>query len=210
MGLQRFGHDWVTNTHTHTHTSDHIIGSYKHSSSVQFSLVAQSCLTLLPHGPQHTKPPCPSPTPGAYSNSCLSSRWCHPSISSSVVPFSSCLLHPASWSSPGSQFFTSGGQSIRVSASASVVPMNIQDWFPLRMTGLIFLQSKGLSRVFSNITVQKHQFFDAHFSRVDHSWNLLWVESFVLCDWLISLSKMYSRFIHVVALVRISFLCKAE
>ena len=110
--------------------------------------------------------PCPSPTPGAYSNSCPSSRWCHPTISSSVVPFSSCLQSfPASGSfSIQSQFFTSGGQSIGVSASASVLPMNIQDWFPLGLTGLISLKSKGLSRVFSNITVQKHQFFGTQLS----------------------------------------------
>ena len=116
--------------------------------------------SLQPPGLQHTRPPCPSPTPGVYSNSCPSSRWCHPTISSSVVPFSSCpLSFPASWSFPVSQFFASGGQSIAVSASASILPMNIQDWFPLGWTGWISLQSKGLSRVFSNTTVQKHQFF---------------------------------------------------
>ena len=111
-----------------------------------------------PHGLRHTRPPCPSPTPGACSNSCPLSRWCHPTISSSVVPFSSCpQSSPASGSFPMSQFFASGGQSI--GASASVLPMNIQDWFPLGVTGWISLQSKGLSRVFSNTTVQKHQFF---------------------------------------------------
>ena len=105
---------------------------------------------------------CPSPTPGAYRNSCLLSRWCHPTISSSVVPLSSCLQSfPASGSFPRSQFFVSGGQSIGVSASASVLPKNIQDWFPLGLTGLISLQSKGLSRVFSSTTIQKHQFFGA-------------------------------------------------
>ena len=118
--------------------------------------------SLQPHELQHAKLPCPSPTPGVYSNSCPSSRWCHPTISSSVVPFSSCLQSfPASVSFPVSQFFTSGGQSIEVSASTSVLPINIQDWFPLGLTGWISLQSKGLlSRVFSNTTVQKHQFFD--------------------------------------------------
>ena len=129
-------------------------------SSVQFShsVVSNS---LWPHGQQHTKSPCPSPTPGVYSNSCPSSRWCHPTISSSVIPFSSHLQSfPASESFPMSQFFPSGGQSIGVSASASVLPMNIQDWFPLGWTGWISLQFKGLSRVFSNTTVQKHQFFD--------------------------------------------------
>ena len=109
--------------------------------------------------------PCPSPTPRACSNSCPSSQWCHPTISSSVVPFSSCLqFSPASGYFPISQFFTSGGQSIGVSASASVFPMNIQDWSPLGWIGWISLQSKGLSRVFSNTTVQKHQFFCSQLS----------------------------------------------
>ena len=128
-------------------------------SSVQFShsVVSNS---LRPHGLQHARPPCPSPTPGAHSNSCPLSRWCHSTISSSVVPFSFCLQSfPASGSFPMSQFFTSGGQSVGVSASASVLPMNTQDRFPIGWTSLISLQSKGLSRVFSNTTVQKHQFF---------------------------------------------------
>ena len=133
--------------------------------SVQFSSVAQSCLTLRPHGLQHARPPCPSPTPRVYSNSCPLSQWWHPTISSSVVPFSSHLQSfPASGSFPISQFFTLGGQSIGVSASASVLPLNVQDWLPLRWTGWISLQSKGLSRVFSNTTVQKHQFFGAQLS----------------------------------------------
>ena len=127
---------------------------------VQFSSVAQLCPTLQPHGLQHARLPCPSPTPGVYSNSCPSSRWCHPAISSSVGPLSSHFpTFPASGSFPMSQFFISGGQSIGVSASASVLPMNIQEWFPLGWTGWISLQSKGLSRVFSNTTVQKHQYF---------------------------------------------------
>ena len=127
--------------------------------SVQFSCSVMSD-SFWPQGLQHTRLPCPSPTPGAYSNSCPSSQWCHPTISSSVLPFSSCLQSfLASGSFPVSQFFTSGGQSIRVSASISVLPMNIQDWFPLGWTGWISLQSRGLSRVISNITVQKHQFF---------------------------------------------------
>ena len=131
----------------------------------QFSSVAQSCPTLRPHGLQHARLPCPSPIPGACSNSCPSSWWCHPTISSSVIPFSSCLQpFPASGSFPMSQFFTSGGQSIGASASASVLPMNIQDWFPLGWTGWISLLSKGLSRVFSNTTVQKHQFFSNQLS----------------------------------------------
>ena len=129
--------------------------------SVQFSPPVVSDF-LRPHGPQHARPPCPSPTSGVYSNSCPLSRWCHPTISSSAVPFSSHLQSFPAWGSfQVSQFFASGGQSIGVSASASVVPMNIQDWFPLGCTGWISLQSKGYSSVFSNITVQKHQFFSA-------------------------------------------------
>ena len=116
--------------------------------------------SLRAHGLQHTKLPCPSPSPRACSNSCPLSLWCHPAISSSVIPFSSCLQSfPVSGSFPMSQFFTSGSQSIGASASSSVLPMNIQDWFPLGLTGLISLQSKGLSIVFSSITVQRHQFF---------------------------------------------------
>ena len=111
--------------------------------------------SLWPHGLQRARPPHPSPTPRVYSNSCPLSWWCHPTISSSVVPISSCLQSfPASRSFQMSQFFTSGGQSIGVSASASVLPMNIQDWFPLGLTGWISLLSKGLSRVFSNTTVK--------------------------------------------------------
>ena len=132
---------------------------------IQFSSVTQSCLTLWPHGLQYTRLPCPSPTPRAYSNSCPSSQWCHPTISSSVVPFSSCLQSfQASGSFQTSRFFTSGSQSIRVSASTSVLPMNSEDCFPLGWIGWISLQSKGLSRVFSNTTVQKHQFFGVQLS----------------------------------------------
>ena len=113
--------------------------------------------SLQHHEPQHARPLCPSPTPGVYPNSCPLNRWCHPTISSSVSPFSSCpQSFPASESFPMNQLFISGGQSIGVSASASVLPMNTQDWSPLGWTGWISLQSKGLSRVFSNTTVQKH------------------------------------------------------
>ena len=127
--------------------------------SVSHSVMSDS---LQPHGLQHTSLTSPSPTPRACSNSCPLSQWCHPTISSSFAPFSSCLQSfPATGSFPMSQFFTLGGQSIGASASASVLPMNIQDWFPLGLTGWISLQSKGLSRVFSNTTVQKHQFFGA-------------------------------------------------
>ena len=126
--------------------------------TVQFSRSVVSD-SLWPHGLQHARPPCPSPTPGVYSNSCPLSWWCHPGISCSVVPFSSHLQSfPASGSFPVSQLFTSGGQSINIEALATVLPMNIQGWFPLELTGLISLLSKGLSRVFSN-TFQKHQFF---------------------------------------------------
>ena len=123
------------------------------------------------------RPPCPSPTPGVHSNSYASSRWCHPAISSSVVPFSSCPQSlPESGSFPMSQLFAWDGQSIGVSASASVLPMNTQDWSPLEWTDWISLQSKGLSRVFSNITVQKHQFFSAQLSSQSnshiHTWPL--------------------------------------
>ena len=132
--------------------------------SVQFSrsIVSDS---LRPHEPQNTRPPCPSPTPRVYPNLCPLCWWCHPTISSSVVPFSSCAQSfPASGSFQMSQLSTSGGQSIKVSASTSVLPMYTQDWHPLGWTGWISLQSKGLSRVFSNTTVQKHQFFGTQLS----------------------------------------------
>ena len=143
--------------------------------SVQFSCSVMFD-SLRPHGLQHARPPCPSPTPRACSNSSLSSQWCHPTISSSVILFSSCLQSfPASGSFPMSQFFESDGQSIGVSASASVFPMNIKDWFPLGLTGWISLQSKGLSRVFSNTTVQKHQFFSAQLSLWSNSHIYTWL-----------------------------------
>ena len=130
-------------------------------SSVQFSRKVISNY-LQPHGLQHARPPCPSPTPRVYSNSCPLSRWCHPTISFSVIPFSSHFqFFPASGSFQISQFFTSGGWSIGVSASTSVLPMNIQDWSPLGWTSWMSLQSKGLSRVFSDTTVQKEQFIGA-------------------------------------------------
>ena len=133
-------------------------------SSVQFSRSVMSN-SLWPHGLQHTRPHCPSPTPGVYSNSCPFSRWCHPNISSSAIPFSNHLqFFPASWYFQMSQLFTSGGERIGVSASASALSMNIQDWSPLGWTGWISLQSKGLSRVFSNTTVQKYQYFGIQLS----------------------------------------------
>ena len=137
--------------------------------SPSVSSVTQLCLTLRPHGLQHVRLPCPSPTGRAFSNSCPLSRWCHPTISSSVIPFSSHLQSfPASGSFQMSQFLASGGQSIGVSASASVLPVNTQEWSPLGWTGWISLQSKGLSRVFSSTTVQKHQWFNSHI----HTWLL--------------------------------------
>ena len=139
--------------------------------------VVQSCLTLQLHGLQHTRFPCPSAISRACSNSCPLSWWCHPTISSSVVPFSSGpQSFPASESFPMSQLFASGGQSIGASASASVLPMNIQTWFPLGLTGLISLQSKGLWKIFSSTTTREHQFFSAQFS--------LWSNSHI-CTWLL-------------------------
>ena len=151
-----------------------IIGYY--FSSVQFSHSVMSD-SLRPHESQHTRPPCLSPTPGVHSNSCPSSQWCLPVISSSAVHFSSSpQSFPASESFPMSQLFVGGGQSIGVSTLASVLPMNTQDWSPLGWTGWISLQSKGLSRVFSNTTVQKHQFFSAQLSSQSnshiHTWPL--------------------------------------
>ena len=142
---------------------------------VQFSSVASD--SLWPHGLQHARLLCPSPTPRACSNSCPSSWWCHLTISSSVVPFSSCLQSfPASGSFQMSQLFASSGQSIGVSASRSVLPMNIQDWSSLGCTGWISLQSEGLLRVFSNTAVWKHQFFSAQLSSQSnshiHTWPL--------------------------------------
>ena len=147
---------------------------------------------LRPHGLQHTRPPCPSPTPRVYSNSCPSSQLCHPSISSSIVPFSSHLQSfPESGSFPVSQFFSSGVQSIRVSASAPVLPMNIQDWLPLQLTGWISLQSKGLWRAFSN----KH-----------HNWkaSILWRSAFFI----VQLSHPYMTTGKTIALTGQTFVSK--
>ena len=145
-------------------------------SSVQFSRSVMS-YSLRPHEPQHARPPYPSPTLRVHPNPRPSSQWCHPTISSSVVPFSSCpQSFPATGSFPVSQLFTSGGQSIGASASTSVLPMDTQDWSPLGWTGWISLQSKGPSRVFPNTTVQKHQFFGAQLSSQSnshiHTWPL--------------------------------------
>ena len=146
------------------------------SSSVQFSRSVMSD-SLRPHELQHARPPCPSPTLGVHPNSCPSSRWCHPAIPSSVILFSSCPQSlPASGSFPMNQLFAWGGQSTGVSALASVFPMNTQDWSPLEWTSWISFQSKGLSRVFSSTTVQKHQFFGSRLSSQSnshiHTWPL--------------------------------------
>ena len=157
-----------------------LIGTWKDvhiiNHSVQFSRSVMSD-SLRPQESQHARPPCPSPTAGVYSNSCPSNRWCHPAISSSVVPFSSCPQSlPASGSFPVSQLFAWGVQSTGVSALASFLPVNTWDWSPLEWTGWISLQSKGLSRVFFNTTVQKHQFFGAQPSSQSnshiHTWPL--------------------------------------
>ena len=161
--------------------------------------------SLQPYGLQHARPPCPSPTPGVHPNPCPSSWWCHPTISSSVVPFSSRLQSfSASGSFQMSQFFASGGQSIGASTSGSVVPMSIQDWFPLGWTGWISLQSKGLSRVF-NTTVQRHQFFGSQPSLWSnspiHTWLLekpqLWLDRTLSARKCLCLFNMLSRFVIV-------------
>ena len=143
--------------------------------SVQFSRSVVSD-SLQPHELQHVRPPCPSSTPGVCPNPCPLNRWCHPTISSSVVLFSSCPeSFPASGSFQMSQIFASSGRSIGVSASTSVLPMNTQDWFPLGWTGWMSLQSKGLSSVFSNTTVQKHQFFATQLSSQSNSHIHAWL-----------------------------------
>ena len=154
----------------------HLCVRYTFSQSVQFSQSVVSD-SLRPHESQHARPPCPSPIPGVHPNSCPSSWWCHPTISPSVVPFSSCpQSFPALGSFPMNQVFASGRESIGVSASTSVLLMNTQNWFPLGWTGWISLQSKALLRVFSNTTVQKHQFFGTQLSSQSnshiHTWPL--------------------------------------
>ena len=167
----------INNYSPHTHSLEYttvskfVGGSLVHLSR---SVVSDS---FRPHELQHTRPPCPSPTPGVHPNPCPLSRWCHPAISSSVIPFSSCSQSlPASESFPMSQLFTWGGQSTGVSALGSFLPRKSQGWSPSEWTGWISLQSKGLSRVFSNTTVQKHQFFSAQLSSLSnshiHTWPL--------------------------------------
>ena len=160
MGLQRVGQDWLTFCNDQCCMD---IFAYLCICQIEFSQFSHAIVSnsLWSRGLQHTRLPCPSPTPRACSYSCPLSQWCHLTILPSVVPFSSCLQ---SFPFPVSQFFTSNGQSIRASASAPVLPMNIQGWFPLGLTGLISLLSKGLSRVLSNTTIQKYQFFGAQLS----------------------------------------------
>ena len=163
--------DWTTRE---TPSPKNVPIVFLYHSSIQCSVVSNS---LRSHESLHARPLCPSPTPGVYSNSCPLNRWCHPAISSSVIPFSSRPQSlPASGSFPMIQLFAWGGQSIGASASASVLPVNTQDWSPLGWTGWISLQSKGLSRVFSNTTVQKHQFFGTQLSSQSnshiHNWPL--------------------------------------
>ena len=157
---------------------------------IQFSSVTQPC-SLWPHGLQHTRLPCPSPTPGACSNSCSLSRWCHPTISPSIVPVSSCLqFFPAVGSFPMSHFFTSDDQSIAVSTSASVLPMNVQDWFPSGLNGMISLHSKGLSRVFSNTIVRRHRSLTLSLlhspTHPELFWQALYYEDGILSSCLVS------------------------
>ena len=185
MGSQRVGHDWVTEHQQQSSCWDQCLSgpSWGFNAGIWgtatlpwrrcFS-VAKSCPTLWLHGLQHARLPHPSPSPRACSNSCPLSQWCHPNISSSVVPFFSCHQ---SFTALGSflmnWLYASSGQSIGASDSASVLPMNIQDWFPLGWTGWISLQSQGLSRVFSNTTVRKNQFFSAQPSLLSNSHILL-------------------------------------
>ena len=166
--------------------------------------------SLWPQGLQHARPPCPSPTP-VYANSCPLSRWCHPTISSSVIPFSCPQSFPASGSFQMSQLFVSGGQSVRVSASSSLLPMNIQDWFPLGGTDFISLQSKGLSRVFPNTTVQKHQFFNAQLSSQSNSHSHTWLleKTIALMRWTF-VGKVISLLFNMLSRLAITFLPRSE
>ena len=202
VGLQRVGHDWASalnwvciyqccspsSSHPPLPVCVHMSILYLHlyfcSANnilvlIRFHQFSRSVVSnsFWPHEPQHARHPCPSPSPGVHPHPCPLCQWCHPTISSSAIPFSSCLQSfPASGSFQMSQLFTSGGQSIGVSASTSVLPMNTQDWSPLGWTVWISLQSKGLSRVFSNTTLQKHQFFGAKLSSQSnshiHTWPL--------------------------------------
>ena len=179
-------------------------------SSVQFSRPVVSN-SLQSHEPQHARFPCPSPTPRVHPNPCPSSWWCHPTISSSVIPFSSCLQSfPASGSFPVNWFFTWGGQSIGVSASASVLPINIQDWFPLGWTGWISLQSKGLSRVFSNITVQNINSSALSFLLVQPSHPYMTTEKTIALTRWTFVSKAMSLLFNMLSRLVITFLSRSK
>ena len=161
-------------------SQQHLRYRYKYETLIhlacQFSSVTQLYPTLQPYGLQHARLPCPSPTPRICSNSCPLSWWCHPTTSTSIVPFASCLQSlPASGSFPMSWLFSSGGQSVGASASGSVLPMNIKCWFPLGLIGLISLQSKGLSRVFTSTMAQKHQFSGVQPSLLSNSHIHTWL-----------------------------------
>ena len=177
------------------------------SKMLLFSLSMMS-RSFWPHGLQHARLPHPTPSPGVCSNSCPSGQWCHQTISSSDIPFSSCLLSfPASESFPKNKLFTSGGQSIRASASVSVLPMSIQDWSPLGWTGLISLQTKGPPRIFSNTTVQKHQFFGAQSSLWSNSHIHTWLlEKNIALTTQIFVSKVISLFFNMLSRLVIAFL----
>ena len=179
-------------------------------SSVQFSCSVVSD-SLQPHESQYARPPCPSPTPEVHPNSGASSRWCHLVISSSVIPFSSCPQSlPASGSFQMSQLFAWGGQSTAVSASASVLPMNTQDWSPLGWTGWISLQSKGLSRVFSSATVQRHQFFSAQLSSQSNSHpNMATGKTIALTKWTF-VGKVISLLFNMLSRLVITFLPRSK
>ena len=173
--------------------------------------VSKSCQTLC-HSMQHATLPCPWSSPRVCSNSCPLSWWCHPTISSSLISFSSCLRSfPASGSFPVSQLFASGGKSVRASASASVLPMNIQGWFPLGLTGLIFLLSKGLSRVFSNTTVWKHQFFGTQSSLWSNSHIYTWLlEKNIALALKILIGKVMSLLFNMLSRFFIAFLPRSK
>ena len=180
----------------------------KHSNIIQFSCLVMSD-SLQPHEPQHARPPCPPPTPRVQPNPCPLSRWCHPAISSSVVHFSSCpQSFPASGSFQMSQLFTPGGQSIRVSASTSVLLMNVQDWSPLGWTGWISLLSKGLSRVFSNTTVQRHQFFSTQLSLVQLSHPYMTTGKTIALTRQTFVGKVISLLFHMLSRLVITFLLR--
>ena len=175
------------------------------------SLVAKSCLTLRPSGLQHARLPCPSPTPRACSNSCPLSRWCHPTISSSVIPFSSCLQSFPAWGSfPMSQFFASGGQSIGASALASVLPMNIQDWFPLGLTGLTSLQSKGLKSLLQHHSSKASILWHSAFFMVQLSHPYMTTEKNIALSVLTFVSKVISLLFNMLCRLVIAFLPRSK